>query len=141
MVGEGSARGVSDASGRGGLLALWFFSFGAAKFRHGPPVLAVALLVCAVVSASYCLFWLYMRWRSGGLFGRGERKAEEKAAEAKKSFSDSWQFEVLLLVYLLVTLNGYRDDIWTFLFYAPLPLLLAFSILRRAFTALRRGSG
>ncbi|MFF4416254.1 hypothetical protein ACFYY8_27345 [Streptosporangium sp. NPDC001559] len=141
MVDEGSARGVSDESGLGGLLALWFFSFGAAKFRHGPPALVAVLLACVVVSASYCLFWLYRRWRFGGFSDRAEGETEEKAAGAKGSLWDSWQFEVLLLAYLLVTLNGYRDDIWVFLLYAPLPLLLASSLLRKAFTASRRGSG
>ncbi|MER7134272.1 hypothetical protein [Streptosporangium saharense] len=128
-------------SGRGGLAALWFFSFGVAKFRHGSPVLVVALLVCVAVSVSYCLFWLYRRWRFGGLSDREKGETEEKAAGTKESLWNSWQFEVLLLAYLLVTLNGYRDDIWVFLLYAPLPLLLASILLRKVFTALRRGSG
>ncbi|MEU1876044.1 hypothetical protein ABZ470_01940 [Streptosporangium sp. NPDC020072] len=141
MVDESSVRGVSDMSGRAGLGALWVFSFGAAKFRHGPPVLVVALLVCVAASVSYCLFWLYRRWRFGRLSDREKGETEEKTAEAKESLWDSWQVEVLFLVYLLITLNGYRDDIWVFLLYAPLPLLLASILLRKAFTALRRGSG
>ncbi|MEV4092010.1 hypothetical protein [Streptosporangium saharense] len=130
--------GVSGAAGRAGLLALWLSSFLAARFRHGSPVLVVPLFVCVAVSAVYCLFWLYARWRSGGFFNRREEKpAEEEAADSQKSLLDSWVFQIVLVIYLFNTLNGYRDDPWVFLTYAPFPLMFAFFLLQRLYAVLR----
>ncbi|MFC3978887.1 hypothetical protein [Streptosporangium jomthongense] len=119
----------------GGLLALWVFSFGAVKFRHGSPVLVAALLVCVAASVFYYLFWLYRRWRFGGFSDR------EKEAEGRKSSSDSWGPKILILGFLLNLLNEHHEDIWTFLVGSLLLLPLASILLRKAFTALRRGSG
>ncbi|MBB4918561.1 hypothetical protein [Streptosporangium saharense] len=134
MADEGSVRGVSDMAGRGGLLALWLSSVLVARFRDGSPVLVVALFVCMAASAAYCLFWLYARWRFGG---REKKLPEEEAAESQKSFSDSLTFQIALLAYLLITLNGYSDDLWLFVTYAPLPLVLAFDLLEKLYAVLR----
>lgn len=138
MADEGSFRGVSDTAGRGGLLAFWLSSVLVARFRDGSPVLVVVLFVCVAASVAYCLFWLYARWRFGGLpSAREEKPVEEEAAGSQKSFSDSLTFQIALLAYLLITLNGYSDDLWLFVTYAPLPLVLAFDLLEKLYAVLR----